>query len=164
MLIDGRNLLYFAWGITILSLFLFVPKNKIHLALVAFFFKQAMTWPLGLLVADMGWIQYPIRFFENANQASFTFEFFVYPVLCVYLNIYFPVKKHLLLRMAYYIVICSVVTLLELFLLHNTNLIRYIHWNGYLTWITLFITLYIDRQFCVWFFKSYNKTSDYDLE
>ena len=164
MLIDGRNLLYFVWGITLLSLFLFIPKNKIHLALVAFLFKLAMTWPLGLFVVDMGWIQYPIRFFENANKASFTFEYLVYPVLCVYLNVYFPVKKHLLLRMAYYTVICSVVTLVELFLLYNTNLIIYIHWDAYLTWITLFVTFYLNRQFCVWFFKSYNKTSKYDFE
>lgn len=96
MIIDGKNLLYFVWFVTILSLFFFIPKNKIRLAWVAFLFKQVLTWPLGLFVVNMGWIQYPIRFFENANYASFTFEFFIYPVMCIYLNVYFPSEKSLL--------------------------------------------------------------------
>lgn len=161
MIIDGKNLLYFVWFVTILSLFFFIPKNKIRLAWVAFLFKQVLTWPLGLFVVNMGWIQYPIRFFENANYASFTFEFFIFPVMCVYLNVYFPSEKSLFVRATYYILICSVLTLAELLILHHTDLIRYIRWNGYLTWTTLFITFYINRQFCLWFFKPYIKDSDH---
>ena len=76
MAIDGKGLLYFFWIVTILSVFLLVPKDKVRLAWVAFLFKQFLTWPLGLIVVDMGWIQYPIRFFENASYSSFTFEYF----------------------------------------------------------------------------------------
>lgn len=150
---DGKTILYAVWGATIVSLFIFVPKNKVRLALVAYFFQQAMTWPMGLYVSDRGWIQYPIRFFENASQASFTFEFLFYPVMCVYFNIYFPAGKTLLVRSAYYILFCSTLTMAELFILQHTNLIRYIHWNAYLTWVTLFITAYVGRKFCLWFFE-----------
>ena len=153
MALDGKTILYIVWTITILSLFFLIPKNKVRLALVAFLFKQVITWPTGLYVVHMGWIQYPIRFFENANQSSFTFEYFFYPVMCAYFNVYFPVGKSLSVRVAYYIFYCTILTLAELIILHNTHLIVYINWNAYATWVTLFITFYSTRQFCVWFFK-----------
>lgn len=153
MLIDGRHILYFVWIVTTLSLFLLIPKSKVRLALVAFLFNQVITWPVGLFVAEMGWVEYPIRFFEKANKASFTFEYFFYPVMCVYFNVYFPDGKPLLVRAAYYTLFCSILTLAELLILQHTNLIRYIHWNAYLSWVTLCITFYITRKFCLWFFK-----------
>lgn len=157
MIIDDKTILYFVWIVTTISLFLFIPKSKIRLALQAFLFKQVLTWPLGLFVVEKGWIQYPIRLFSNANQASFTFEYFFYPIVCAYFNVYFPTNKNLLIRAMYYILFCSSLTLAELFILHQTRLIRYIHWNAYLTWISLFITFYITRKLCLWFFKLGNK-------
>lgn len=156
-MLDGRQFLYFVWIATIISLFFLIPKDKVRLALVAFLFKQVLTWPMGLFVADMGWIQYPIGFFENATKASFTYEYFFYPVICAYFNIYFPDGKSLLRRATYYIIFCSALTLAELLALHYSNLIRFIHWNAYWTWLMLFITFYVTRKFCLWFFKPYNK-------
>lgn len=157
MLLDGRQFLYFVWIATTISLFFLIPKDKVRLALVAFLFKQVITWPIGLFVVDMGWIQYPIRLLQNANQTSFTYEYFFYPVICAYFNVYFPNGKGLVQRATYYIIFCSVLTLAELLALHYSNLVRYIHWNAYWTWITLFITFYVTRKFCLWFFKPYNK-------
>lgn len=159
MSVDGKTILYFTWALTIASLFVLIPKAKVRLALVAFFFKQVITWPLGLYVVHMGWIQYPIHFFENSNQTSFTFEYFFFPVMCAYFTIYYPDKKSLSTQAAYYVSFCSVITLAELYLLHNTNLIRYIHWNAYVTWISLFVTFYITRKFCLWFFQSTGEAS-----
>ena len=93
MVFDGKGLLYLVWIVTLVSLFFYIPKDKIHLALLAFLFKEFLTWPLGLYVVDAGWIQSPIRFFENASYTSFTFEFFLFPILCSYFNVYFPEDK-----------------------------------------------------------------------
>lgn len=153
MTIDGKNILYFVWFITTLSLCFFIPKSKIRLALQAFLFSQALTWPLGLLVVDRGLIQYPILFFENANKTSFTFEYFFYPIVCAYFIVYFPNTKNLAIRAMYYIIFCSILTATELFLLHNTELIRYIHWYAYWTWISLFVIFHVTRKLCLWFFK-----------
>jgi hypothetical protein len=153
-MIDGKIILYSVWILTIISLFIFIPKNKVRLAWVAFLFKQCITWPSGLLVADMGWIQYPIRFFENANYTSFTFEYFFYPVIGVYFNVYFPEKKSLVVRTSYYILFCTVLSFAELFIHYYTSLIDYIHWNAAITWVTLLVTFYITRKFCLWFFKT----------
>ncbi len=159
MVFDGKGLLYLAWAVPLVSLFFYIPKDKIHLALLAFLFKEFLAWPLGLYVVDIGLIQYPIRFFENASYTSFTFEFFLFPILCSYFNVYFPEDKSFFIKMMYYFLFCTGISLLELWILHNTNLIRYIHWNVYLTWISILISFYISRRFCLWFFKSYSKIS-----
>lgn len=155
MEINEKYILHFVWAATLISMVFLIPRNKVREAVVAFLFKQAMTWPLGLFIADMGWIQYPIRFFENVNRGSFTFEYFFYPVICAYFMVYFPNDKRLVTRAAYYFAFSTTLTLAELVILHNTDLIIYIRWNAYATWISLFITFYITRKFCLWFFKPY---------
>lgn len=156
---NGDTLLYIIWVFTISSVILFIPKNRIHMAWQAFLFGQVLTWPLGLFIADLGWVQYPVNFFENATQASFTYEYLFLPVICAYFVVYFPSKRRLSTRLAYYAGFCTVLTLLELIILHYTNLIRYIHWNAFFTWITIWTILYTTRKFCVWFFRSYNAIS-----
>jgi len=160
-MIDGKNILYFMWIVAALCIILFIPRNKVRLAWVAFLFNQFLTWPLGLCVVDMGWIEYPITFFEKATHTSFTFEFFIYPVISSLFNIYFPEGKSFWRRSAYYVLFCSTITIFELFILHYTELIRYIHWNAYFSWITLFITFYLCHKFCLWFFKPYSNSSNY---
>ena len=83
------------WILTIVLLVKFISKNKIREAHVAFFFKQLITWVLGLLVVQLKLIEYPVRLFPYANKASFTFEYFVYPSLCAIFNVNFPEKKNL---------------------------------------------------------------------
>jgi hypothetical protein len=41
------------------GILLFIPKNKIRLAVVAFLFKQEITFLLGLMVVELGLIEYP---------------------------------------------------------------------------------------------------------
>lgn len=142
-----------AWIITAILLLTFTPKNKIRHAFVIFFFKQLMTWLFGLLVAEFGLIEYPIRFFANATKTSFTFEFFIYPAICVLFNLYYPWKKGFLGQFMYYAYYCSAMTFIEALLEKHTNLIVYTHWSWYLTWITLFLTFFASNKFYVWFYQ-----------
>ncbi|WP_231507700.1 CBO0543 family protein [Bacillus sp. UNC41MFS5] len=48
----------------------FIPKNKIRLAVVAFLFKQVITFLIGLLVVEFGLIEYPVRSFASVNRTS----------------------------------------------------------------------------------------------
>lgn len=157
MALNGKSVLYIVWITTTLSLPILIPKSKVRLALVAGLFKQLLTWPLGLLVVDQGWIEFPIHFYENAGRGSFTFDYFFYPIMCAYFQVYFPVQNGTGIRAAYYVLFTTVLTLAEIYLKNNTQLIRYIHWNGYLTWITILITFYLSRQFCLWFFKPFEQ-------
>jgi hypothetical protein len=142
-----------AWILTIITLVLFVPKNKLREAQVIFFFKQLMTWLLGLTVAQYRFIEYPIREFAYATKTSFSFEYFIYPAICVVFILHYPEKKSLTRQFIHYFYFCTVMTILEVLCEKYTNIIKYIHWTWYLTWITLFITFFLSNQYYLWFFK-----------
>jgi len=142
-----------SWITIIISLILFVPKDKLRQASVIFFFKQLMTWLIGLLVAQYKLIEYPVREFAYATRTSFTFEYFIYPSLCVLFNLHFPEEKSYIRQFLYYCYFCTAMTVFEVLCEKYTNVIKYIHWTWYLSWITLFITFYLSRQYYRWFFR-----------
>ena len=141
------------WIVMIVLLLKFIPKNKIREAHTAFFFKQLVTWVLGLSVVQLKLIEYPVRLFPYANKASFTFEYFIYPSLCAIFNVHYPEKKSAFSQFMYYFYYCTSMTVLEVFVEKYTNILRYLHWTWYITWITLFITFYMTRKYYEWFFK-----------
>jgi hypothetical protein len=151
-------ILLIAWIITIAMLARFVPKNKIRQAWVIFFFKQMITWFVGLLVAEFGLIEYPVEIFKNATKTSFSFEYFIYPAICVVFNLHYPVGKSGIKQLLYFFYYCTAMTILEEIVERYMEIITYIHWTGYITWITLFMTFYISRRFYLWFFKMDNST------
>ncbi|MPL69304.1 hypothetical protein SDC9_15041 [bioreactor metagenome] len=152
-MIIEKAILLVSWIVASTCIWFFVPRDKIRNFIVAFLFKQSITWISGLLVVEMGLIQYPVRIFQIATTASFTFEFYVYPVICAFFNIYYPEDSTNTYKFFYYAIICSIITVLEVILEQHTQLIRYIHWEWYWTWITLFLTFYLSRVYYRWHFK-----------
>jgi hypothetical protein len=141
------------WCLTIIGLLYFVRRNEIREAFVIYFFKQCMTWVLGLLVVEYGLIEYPVREFQKANATSFSFEYFIYPAICVVFNLRYPINKSLPHRIGWFLFFPTWITIVEVLLEQNTKLIHYIHWSWYWTWITLYITFYFSMKFYRWFFK-----------
>lgn len=152
-----------AWVVTILLLIFFVPKNKIRQAHVIFLFVQVITWVTGLIVVQLGLIEYPVRSFSNAYKASFDFEYFIFPSICVIFNLHYPEEKGILKRFLYYSYYCSTITVIEVICEKFANIIKYIHWTWYITWITLFITFYISHKYYLWFFELKNKGKSIQL-
>ncbi|HJV44333.1 MAG TPA: CBO0543 family protein [Bacillota bacterium] len=142
-----------SWVITIMLLFLLIPKDKIRLAHVAFLFKQLITWVLGLSVVELKWIEFPVRWFSYANRSSFTFDYFVYPAICAIFNVHYPEGKNKIKKFFYYAAYCSIMTSIEVLFERFTHLIHYIDWAWYWTWISLFITFRITRLYVCWFCK-----------
>ena len=143
------------WLIMIMLLLKFVPKNRIREAIVIFFFKQCITWFLGLLVVEKGLIRYPERlFFRKATKSSFTFEYFVYPALCVLFNLYYPEKRNRLIKILYYFIHSSLIAGLEMIGLKFTRLVTYTGWKWYWTLTTIWTTYYLSHLFHGWFFKN----------
>lgn len=149
-------ILILVWVVTIICLVLFIPKNKIRVANVAFLFKQLITWLLGLIVVEAKFIEYPIREFAYANKSSFTFEYFFYPSICVFFNVFYPEGKSLIKRAIYFIFFASTLTFFELILERYTLLIKYINWSWYWSWISIFLTFLASRLYVRWFFKQRN--------
>ena len=142
-----------AWVIVTGLLFWLIPRDKVREAFLIFFFKQLITWIFGLSIVEFGLVEYPVRLFSNATSTSFTFEYFVYPAICVLFNFYYPEGKHWFRQLGHYVLYVTGITILEVILERNTQLIKYLHWSWYWTWITLFATFFISRMYYKWFFR-----------
>lgn len=130
----------------------FIPKNKIRLAVVAFLFKQVITFLLGLVVVELGLLEYPVRLFASVNRTSFTYEYYFFPVICAIFNVWYPNDRSTLIQWGYYVGYTSILTILEVIFEKYTDLIEFIHWEWYVSWITICLSFYITRLFCIWFF------------
>jgi hypothetical protein len=149
-----KTIIASAYAISAFLLLNFVPKNKIRYAIVPFLFKQVLTWLFGLLVVEKNLIKYPYRaFFSKTYKASFCFEYFFYPVLCVIFNLYYPEKRNLAVKGIYYFLYTSFIVGLEVLFMKYTKLIRYKKWHWYWSFITLWFTSYLSHVFYKWFFK-----------
>lgn len=142
-----------AWFISIVMLILFIPKNKVRQAQLVFLFHQATTMLIGILVADYGLIEYPVRLFMNTTNSNFSFEYFIYPSISAIFNVNYPDRKSPWKQFLYYFYFCTVMTIIEVLFENYTNILKYIHWTWYITWITLFLTLFISRKYYTWFFR-----------
>lgn len=142
----------FAWTITIGLLFT-IPKDRKRLALLAFLFKQLLSLLLGALVVQFDLIAYPVRLFSDVMRASFTFEYFIFPSVCSVFVSYYPYKRSHLYMFAYIAAFCTAITIPEYFLERHTDVIVYLNWSWYWTWITMFVTFALSRRFCVWYFS-----------
>lgn len=129
-----------------------IPKSKIRLAVVAFLFKQIITFFVGLMVVELGLLEYPVRLFASINRTSFTYEYYAFPVICAAFNVWYPNNRSGFFQLGYYIGFCSVLTIVEVMIVKYTDLVKYIHWEWYTTWITICLSFFISHLFCVWFF------------
>lgn len=143
-----------SWVVTALLLVIFVRKNKLREAQVAFLFKQVITWVFGLLVVEKNLISYPSRFFfKKTIKSSFTFEYFVYPALCALFNLYYPKNKNIFIKIGYYFFHAGIITAFEVYAVKYTNLIKYKNWTWYWSFITIALTNFLSHVYHRWFFK-----------
>jgi hypothetical protein len=145
-------LIILGWVITVILLIIFVPKLRIKQAIVIYMFKQLITWFIGLLVVELRLLEYPVRSFAYATKTSFDFEYFIYPSFCVLFILHYPEGKSFTRKLLHYVYYCSVITFIEVIVEKYTNILTYINWSWYTTFITLFITFFMSRIFYVWYF------------
>lgn len=140
------------WIISFISIW-FIPKENYRQASVIFLIAQLPSWIFGLLVVEAGLIEYPVRELYRANATSFTFEYLVLPIICIFFNMYFPENKGFYNKVMYYLTILSIFTLIEYFAEEYTLILKYIHWQWYTTFITMGILIYFVRSVYKWFFN-----------
>lgn len=141
-----------SWIIASFLFYFLVPISKFRVALLAFLIMQAVTWPLGCIVSEMKLISYPIRLFEYAERTSFTFEYFIFPIISAIYNLYYP-RNSYFSGVIYTSIIVSVLTGAEVILERYTDTIEYLNWKWYWTWTSMFLTLYISFGIWKWFLK-----------
>ncbi|WP_138494490.1 CBO0543 family protein [Paenibacillus pinistramenti] len=141
------------WALTIVMLILAIPRHQIREAMLIFMFKQVLTWLLGFIVVELGLLEYPVREFAYASRSSFSFEYFIFPAVCVVFNLRFPVGRSFTRRLLWYLFFPSWMSFIESMLEKHTRLVHYVHWTWYWTWISLLITFFLSRQFYIWFYR-----------
>ncbi|WP_413355689.1 CBO0543 family protein [Robertmurraya sp. 2P01SA] len=146
-------ILYGIWLFAAMLLIIFVPKHRLRKAFLAFFIKQSLTLVFGLLVAEKGLIKYPVRLFKKANKSSFSYEYFFYPASCVLFNLYYPEQKKFWIRAIYNVFYTGLLTGIEALAEKYTNLIKYVKWKWYWSFLTIWLTNYASHLFYRWFFK-----------
>ncbi|WP_338021150.1 CBO0543 family protein [Bacillus piscicola] len=133
----------------------FVPKNKLRHAHFSFLSKQATTQLFGLIVVSLNLIEYPKRFlFKHTYKGSFSFEYFLFPVLSVMYNLYYPDHRNILVRALYNLFHTSLLTGIEQFIVTYTGLIHYKKWTWYVSFITIGISNLLSHAYYKWFFKN----------
>jgi hypothetical protein len=131
----------------------FIPREKYRQATFLFLFTQLPSWIFGLLAVETGLIEYPVRELAKASGTSFTFEFLVLPLICVFFNLNYPEEKGASSKIKFYFTILSIFTLIEYFTEKYTLIIQYLYWEWYITFATMGAIIYFVRVVYKWFFN-----------
>ncbi|WP_123040214.1 CBO0543 family protein [Cohnella candidum] len=152
-MLTDRTVLIAVTVVTAILLVLFTPRDRIREAQLVYLFKLLITWLVGLLVSEYGLIRYPVREFPNATANNFTYEYFIYPAISIVFVLRFPERKSVWHKIGWYLLFPSWMSALEWMIEKHTQLIDYVHWSWYWTWLSLLATFYLSRLYYVWFMK-----------
>jgi len=146
-------ILILIWTIGVLLFVCFTQKRK-RKFLLAFLFCQSFTWISTLVYTSLDLIAFPTREFPIATDLLVTTEYFFYPLLCGFYIIYEP-KVNFFFRIIYLSLFTSLLVLLDVILEKHTNLIEYVQYAWYWTWISLFCLYAFTNFIYHWFFQDH---------
>lgn len=152
MYLIEKIILASAWVIGFIAI-RFIPREKASKASFIFVLTQFFTWILGLFAVEFACLDYPVRELSKANATSFSFEYFVLPVITIYFVLNYPHNKPFKSRLLYYAIFSSAFTLIEYFLERYTLIIKYHTWRWYWTLVSMSLVFYIVKVIYKWFFK-----------
>jgi len=155
-MISGRWIITASIMVGILLIWKLVPKERAREAWVPFLSLGSVTWAAGLFVVEMGWISYPVQLFSKENlinESSFTFEFFLFPVLAILFSLYYPKERGALIKWLYALLFSAAFTAAEVILEEYTNVVKYHEWKWYWTFFSVMFVLMLNHQFVKWFIK-----------
>lgn len=152
MHLTEKIILASAWVISLISIG-FIPREKASQASLIFISTQFFTWILGLFAVEFAFLDYPVHELSKANATSFSFEFFILPIITVFFVLHYPYHKPFKSKVLYYILFSSAFTLIEHYLERYTLIIKYHSWRWYWTWISLSLLFYTVKVIYKWFYK-----------
>lgn len=140
------------WISGLIAFILFTPKNRRRRLIFAFLVCKTFAWLTNLLQAWYGVISFPIREFPEATSVLITTGYFFYPLICGFYIIFEP-KANLMVRFFYLAIWVSAAAIFEVVIEMYTNLIEYIHFAWYWTWIEFFCLFAVSNIIYKWFFR-----------
>ncbi|UOQ93929.1 hypothetical protein MUO14_02805 [Halobacillus shinanisalinarum] len=134
--------IFYILGATLLLFSLKKPPRRNWLLI--YFTTAYFAVFLGNLIVEYHFLTFPVTLFKHLD-GSVLFEFLLFPVICIY---YYQTTYHsaifgIVWQAAVY---SGALTIVESFLEMYTDLIKYLQWDWYYTWISVFIFMVIVRS------------------
>ncbi|NUK31596.1 hypothetical protein HT574_16330 [Parageobacillus sp. VR-IP] len=140
-----RILLWALLIIGMILLLLSLRKPLIKDTVLVYLLKAYFSSFFGVIVAEAHLIEYPVRFLGQYFDTSILFEYFLYPIMCVY---FYQTSYHssilgIIVQCALY---TSALTILEVLCEKYTDLIEYHTWTWEYSFITIFLLSFFVRM------------------
>jgi hypothetical protein len=143
--------IFFIIGIV---LFIFSLRKPLLLkdTITVFLMKAYFSTFFGIIVVEKNMIEYPVRFLDKYFDASILFEYFLYPIMCIYL---YQTSVHsrflgIVIQCALY---TAAITIIEVLCEKYTDLIKYHSWTWVHSYIFIFLLSLIVRLLVQWINK-----------
>ena len=141
------------WVIGIIAFIFLTPKKRYRRVLVTALICQTFLWVNSLVHVEFNLLAFPVREFPKATDLLITTEYFFYPLLSAFYVAYEP-KGSLRIRLIYLSVWISFIAFYDQMLVNYTNLVEYVHYAWYFTWIDFFCIFAVTNWIYQWFFKN----------
>ncbi|MEH7073643.1 CBO0543 family protein [Neobacillus drentensis] len=140
------------WVIGMISYIVVTQKKRHRKVLFTILVCQAILWLNAFIHVEFHLIAYPVRELPIATNVLFTTEYFFYPLVCGVYLAYEPKRRSYWVRLFYLSVWISALTVYDLILAKFTNLIEYLHYAWYFTWLNYFLIFVVTNGIFQWFF------------
>lgn len=147
----------------LIAAFALIPKNRIKEAFLFFVTGQILAWPISLVLILTEKRAFPVRPFPKATDGNLILSYVMYPALIAFFHLYYPVKKKILSKTIYTIVFLTALSLLDILIESQTNLLMYREWSTFHFAVLLLIIILIQRIYLNWFFTKLHN-HDYNGE
>lgn len=109
--------------ISILLLLIFVRRDQVRMAFLAFLIAQLFSWPITLLYAQFGLQESPVRLFPHATESNFLFAFMFHPSVFTAYYLHYPQKARKRRKILYLVAVCAFPILFQYLTSLVTNLV-----------------------------------------
>jgi hypothetical protein len=140
------------WAIGIISFLIFTPNRHRRKLIFGYLVCKTLTWLSTLFHVKFNLLIFPIREFPKATDLLLTTEYFFYPLLCGFYIIHEP-KLNYFVRFLYLSLWISILVIIDVMIEKYTNLIEYIHYDWYWTWLNFFCIFALSNMIYHWFFR-----------
>lgn len=147
-----RGILIAAWLVSFAIGVFMVPRNRLKEGCILFLSAQVITWPAGLLLVELGFMTHPVREFPIATRANFTFNYWVYPMVSMATNLYYPTLASKWKQTAYQIATVGGLSGLMQLVNAYTDLTHHVKFNWLLSFLIMLFALNITRKYTEWYF------------
>jgi hypothetical protein len=144
------------WVFLIIGIVLFIFSLRKPLLLkdtiTVFLMKAYFSTFFGVIVVEKNMIEYPVRFLGKYFDASILFEYFLYPIMCIYL---YQTSVHsrflgIVIQCALY---TAAITIIEVLCEKYTDLIKYHSWSWMHSYLYIFLLSLLVRLLVQWINK-----------